>query len=183
MTIAELGDEIANIWRTHTQLFINREAGMLSTLVELDVHTLNAIRDLIRPIVQTAAINLHGDVHRANALTEAVEKDLISAIQVAGTREHKLSTLVGGNAVYQAGAIKHLLKDIPDDRRVLSQIVGSETGVYNAYFELGILDDGAGPVVISAGHPELKHLPMCTDENERNQKIDQLIEELNRLRG
>lgn len=157
---------------------------MLSTLVELDVNTLNEIRNLIRPVVEKVAKDLHleGTTH-AEEIINGIEDGLIEAIQVSGTRTRKLSTLVGGDSVYRAGAIKELLKDVPDDRMILSQIVGSQTGVYNAYFELGILDNGKGPVVISAGHPELKHLPMCTDENERNQKIDQLIEELNRLRG
>lgn len=157
---------------------------MLNQLVELDVHTLNEIRHLIRPVVENVAKGLHleGTTHAEEIIT-GIEDGLIKAVQVSGTRENKLSTFVGGNSVYQAGAIKNLLKDVPDDRRVLSQIVGSETGVYNAYFEIGILDNGNGPVVISAGHPELKHLPMCTDANERNQKIDQLIDELNKLRG
>lgn len=155
----------------------------IKTLVELDVHTLNQIRELIRPVVEkvTKGLHLEGTTHAEEIIT-GIEEGLIESIQVTGTRTHKLSTLVGGDSVYRAGAIKDLLKDVPDDRMILSQIVGSQTGVYNAYFEIGILDRGNGPVVISAGHPELAHLPMCTDSDERNQKINHLIDELNKLR-
>jgi hypothetical protein len=155
----------------------------IKTLVELDVNTLNEVRALIGPIVRKVVVRYFDDsTTYAEEMASSIEEELIDAIQVVGTREHKLSTLVGGDSVYRAGAIKELLKDVPDDRMILSQIVGSQTGVYNAYFEIGILDRGNGPVVISAGHPELAHLPMCTDSDERNQKINHLIDELNKLR-
>lgn len=160
---------------------------MFSTLTQAhhpDVHVLNEIRGLIRPIVHKVASRYFDDsTVYGDEMAASIEDELIEALQVEGDRHGKLSTLVGGDAVHRAGQIKELLKDVPDDRLVLSQIVGSQTGVYNAYFELGILDNGKGPVVVSAGHPELAHLPMCGSDTERNQKIDQLIEELNRLRG
>lgn len=156
---------------------------MLSMKVELDINTINEIRSLIRPIVQKVAGRYFDDsTTYGDEMASTIEYELIEALQVEGDRSGKLSSLVGGDAVYRAGQIKALLKDVPDDRMILSQIVGSQTGVYNAYFEIGILDRGEGPVVISAGHPELAHLPMCASDTERNQKIDQLIEELNRLR-
>lgn len=157
---------------------------MLNRLVELDVQTLEEIRTLLNAVLpKVLSRHLNVFTSHPEEIASEVEDELINSIQVTGRRMGKLSSLVGGNAVYRAGEIKDLLKDVPDDRTILSQIVGSESGVYNAYFEVGILNNGDGPVVMSAGHPQLKHLPM-EDMNDvrRNQAIDEMIEQLNKLR-
>lgn len=64
----------------------------------------------------------------------------------------------------------------------MTQIVGSQSGVYNAYIKMGILKDGQGPVVMTAGHPELAHLSMTAQDDDRQQKITLLIDQLNALR-
>lgn len=153
-------------------------------LVELDAVTLDAIRQLLSPIVQKVVSRYFDDsTSYPEEIASEVEDELIASIQVPGRREGKLNTLVGGEGVYRVGEVKRLLKDIPDERMILSQIVGSESGVYNAYFELGILKNGDGPVIMSAGHPQLTHLPMDTvDAPERQQHIDRLIDGLNQLR-
>jgi hypothetical protein len=155
----------------------------IHTAVELDVHTLDQVKRLVGDVaLKVASKHFDDSTTYPQELAIDVEAELIAALAVESPRQNKLSSLVGGNAVYRAGEIKELLKDVPDDRMILSQIVGAKTGVYNAYIEMGILNNGAGPVVMSAGHPELAHLSMCTDVDERNQKIDRLIEELNNLR-
>lgn len=155
----------------------------LNRLVELDAVTLDSIRQLIRPIVQNVAARYFDDsTTYANEMASEIEDEISDSIQAVGTREGKLSTFVGGDSIHRAGQIKELLKDVSDDRLVLSQIVGSQSGVYNAYFELGILNQGKGPVVMSAGHPQLAHLSMCASDEERQQKITQMIADLNALR-
>jgi hypothetical protein len=155
----------------------------LKTRHELDVHTIEEIRQLIGPILNDVCQRHFDDsTGYAQELAADIESRLISDVQVASSRGDKVTGLKGGGAVYTAGQIKAVLADVPDDRFVLSQIVGSQTGVYNAYFEIGVLKNGNGPVVISAGHPELAHLPMCLDNDDRNRKINELIANLNALR-
>lgn len=182
--LLEFANRVAHIWKTHVQSFnVGRET-MPVTTVELDVNIVDEIRTLIRPIVQRVADRYFDDsTDYANEMASSIEDELIDALHVDGRRVDKIREIVGGDAVYRAGQIKELLKDVPDDRMILSQVVGSKTGVYNAYVEMGILRYGDGPVVISAGHPELAHLPMCSASTERNQTIDRMIEDLNQLRN
>ena len=157
---------------------------MLKTRVELDVHTLEEIRLLLRPVVLKACANRLGDsIATAYEIAEEIETELLKTLTVNSSREqNKQRDYVNAGAIYNAGQIKNLLKDVPDNRRVLTQIVGAQTGVYNAYIEMGILKDGEGPVVMSAGHPELAHLSVCLDVDDRHRKIDQLVNLLNELR-
>lgn len=86
------------------------------------------------------------------------------------------------SSVFRVGQIKDLLKDVPDDRLVLCQVIGDKSGGCNAYVDMGMLKKGDGPMMITVGHPEIAHISATTDHNERSLMINEMIEQLNRLR-
>lgn len=157
---------------------------MLNVKRGLDVHDLTDILAIVRPAIRDACAERFGDLPiEEKELAENIEQRILNQFQLSSYRtQSKVRDLVGGDSVFRAGQIKELLKDVPDDRMVLTQIVGAQSGVYNAYLDVGVLKNGDGAVVVSTGHPQLAHLPMCPEDDERQQKIDAMIEQLNALR-
>ena len=55
--------------------------------------------------------------------------------------------------------IKHL-ESLPQDRTVLCQVVGQETGAWNMYFEFNVIEASDWIVQLKVFHPTLVKLPM-----------------------
>lgn len=187
MSLAEIQLEIESIWRSTAQTYLDlpEETPKMSMQkpVELDAQTLKEIQDLLRPVLSRVCGRYFDDsTTYSEEMAVDIEADLLERLMVDRKDRDKLSSVVDVGSLYLVGQIREAIKDVPDNRRIMCQIVGEKTGVYNAYIEMAFLDRGDGPMILTAGHPELTHLPVCSDDTERNQKIDEAIEVLQKLR-
>lgn len=57
------------------------------------------------------------------------------------------------------GELKKILQDLPDDRLIISQVVGSEEGAWNMQSEFCKKVQNGEISVITLKHPDLKKLP------------------------
>lgn len=128
--------------------------------MQIDTNSLEQIRRLIRPACHKAAARYFDDsTVYGDELAAAIEDEIIEAYQSHPTREQVLASVKDCGHLTSVGRIRAMIDGVPDDRTVITQLVGQQSGVWNVFLTGAILNNGDGMVVMSTGHPDLDHLP------------------------
>lgn len=160
---------------------------MYNDRINLNAEVLNEISALLGPICHDVASGYFDDStvyagEMASEIERKVIDKLIERYQPTPRDRDVISTVEDRGSIYNIGQLRKAIEGIPDDRMVMPQIVGQDSGVWNVHLQAAWMKEGSKFFILTGSHPDLDHLPGGRNADDRGAVINNLIAELNKLR-